>query len=102
MAKCTARRHHAGGEVSPQAAAVVAFLEVAVSAFLEMLKAKYPDKEFSMDPVSGTISWVTNETCCQDPFLMDDGRFVCTANFHGLDTEDATALYAHNLRTGAC
>ena len=69
---------------------------------IQDLKSRYPKHHFNQDPESAIIGWVINDTYCTDPFLMDDGRFSCTADFHGLDTLDALQIVAHNLPLEMC
>lgn len=69
---------------------------------IQDLQRKYPKKEFFQDPVTAVISFVTDEVVCTDPFLMDDGRFPCKAEFHGLEVGDAIKIVAHNMPLEMC
>lgn len=68
---------------------------------IDRLKAKYPDKGFQMDPITGVISFEHDGFDITDPFVTECGRFAADPNAYGIDINDEVAIFGHNMPLGA-
>lgn len=68
-----------------------------MSALLKSLKAKYPNKEFAMDPESAVIGFSFEDMWITDAFVSECGRFRMKPSYYGLDMESAIGLFRYNL-----
>lgn len=69
-----------------------------VQQLLEDLRARYPQKEWYVDPTSGKIGFVHEGMFITDPWLTDCGRFEVDPRLeYGLTIVSAIKIKAHNL-----
>lgn len=69
-----------------------------VQVLLEELKAKYPEKEFQVDEVTGKIGFVNEGMFITDPWSSDCGRFIVDPRTeYGITIVTACRMKSFNL-----
>jgi hypothetical protein len=67
-----------------------------MSTTLESLRVLAPEREWSMDPVTGLITVVHEHMVIHDPFVSECGRFRAVPADYGLSVEAGSLMWAHN------